>query len=414
MKDTTNNTNKDRFRKSLTKAAYYPSQSMAKAALYDSVPLFKKKGRGAISNTQNRFATQSSDLFYNDTHALITDNNQSKPTEYIAEHAKSIITCNRSPDIPFDRSINPYRGCEHGCVYCFARPSHSYLDLSPGLDFESKIFYKRNAAELLTKEIAKTNYRCSTIALGVNTDAYQPIEKQLGLTRELLTVLLRCRHPVSIITKSSLILRDLDILTKLAQHNLISVMISVTTLDDKLKRIMEPRTANAAARIKTIATLSDHNIPVGVLAAPMIPKVNDNELEAILKACQIAGASRAGYILLRLPFELQTILIEWLKVHFPDRADSVMNILSSCHGGKAYRSHFGKRMTGSGTYSEVLSQRFYIACKKLKLTGHAIQLNTQDFIKPRQQSENNIGESNKKIQALELNTTNQRQMSLFL
>lgn len=331
------------------------------------------KGRGATLNMEGRFLNQRIEAV--DDGWYLDDQPASNPkTIRLAEAAKSIITSNNSPDIGFDQSINPYCGCEHGCVYCFARPCHAYVDLSPGLDFETRIFYKQNAATLLEQSIRKPGYRCSPIAFGTNTDAYQPLERELNIMRRLLEVLEAFRHPFSIVTKSSLVLRDKDILKRMAKNNLCSVFISVTTLDNHLKTIMEPRTAGPAARLKVIRELSAVGVPVGVMVAPVIPAINDREMEAILTACAKAGASSAGKILIRLPHEVKPLFYHWLQTHFPERAAHAKNLIRQSRGGKDYQNEFGKRMTGEGIFAELLQQRFRIACKRLGL-NHVQTLN---------------------------------------
>jgi len=289
-------------------------------------------------------------------------------TELTPDASRTILTRNSSPDIPFDRSINPYKGCEHGCIYCFARPTHSYLSLSPGLDFETKIFFKSDPAALLEKELRKPNYKCEAIALGVNTDAYQPAEKELGVTREILQVLHDYNHPVSIITKSSRILRDLDLLAPMGQKNLAHVMISITTLDPGLARVMEPRASSPANRVKAMKALNAAGVHTGLLASPMIPAINDMELEAILEAAAEAGAVQAGYIFLRLPNELKEFFEDWLRTHFPDRADRVLSLIRQCRDGGLNSSQFGERMRGTGAYADMLNKRFKVACKKLGIS----------------------------------------------
>ena len=307
------------------------------------------------------------------------------PTETVLpDRARSVITSNNSPDVGFDVSINPYRGCAHGCVYCFARPTHSYLGLSPGLDFETKLFYKADAVSILEAELAKPKYVCKTIALGINTDGYQPLEKRLEVTRGILAVLTRCRHPVTIVTKSALIVRDLDLLTDLAKDHLVSVMVSVTSLTNEIKRTLEPRAASPAARLRVIEQLSDAGVPVGVLVAPVIPAITDHEIEDILSAAKAAGATRAGYVLLRLPHELKIIFRDWLAEHYPDRAKHVMSLINQSRGGKDYDSQFGTRMRGTGPYAELLRTRFDLAKRKLGFAGaeERYELNTKLFRPP--------------------------------
>lgn len=279
-------------------------------------------------------------------------------TTVTEEQARSIISRNESPDVGFSQSINPFRGCEHGCVYCFARPSHSYLDLSPGLDFESKLFAKVNAAELLVKELARPGYRPSPIALGINTDGYQPIERDYRLTRELLQILSDCNHPVHIVTKSALVARDTDLLASMAARGLVEVHLSVTTLDNRLSSRLEPRAAAPHTRLKTISSLTEAGVPVGVLVAPVIPMITDMELEKILEATREAGARSAGYVLLRLPHELKDIWREWLELHYPERASHVMSLIQQMRDGRDYQSEFGTRMRGTGPFADLIEQRF--------------------------------------------------------
>ncbi len=294
------------------------------------------KGRGVSANVAGRFDTltleQADDGWYQDEIV------ESPSETVLPDRARSLITSNDSPDVGFEVSINPYRGCSHGCVYCFARPSHAYLGLSPGLDFETKLFYKADAVKLLEAELAKPKYVCKTIALGINTDGYQPLEKRLEVTRGILGVLARCRHPVTIVTKSALIIRDLDLLVDLAKDRLVSVMLSVTSLSNDIKRTLEPRTASPQARLRVIQQLAEAGIPVGVLVAPVIPAITDHEMEDILAAARAAGATRAGYVLLRLPHELKILFRDWLAEHYPDRARHVMSLINQASGGKDYDS----------------------------------------------------------------------------
>ncbi|MCY7353497.1 MAG: PA0069 family radical SAM protein [Lysobacter sp.] len=285
-------------------------------------------------------------------------------TQVREEIARSTISRNTSPDIPFSQSVNPYRGCEHGCSYCFARPSHAYIDLSPGLDFETKLSAKSNAAELLRRELAKPNYQVSPIALGINTDAYQPIERKWRITRQLLEVLAETRHPVSLITKNALIERDLDLLASMAQDNLVRVFFSVTTLDNHLAAKLEPRASAPHRRIRAMRTLSNAGVPVGVMFAPVIPWVNDSELEAVLEAAHGAGADSAGYVLLRLPWEVAPLFRDWLQTHLPERAEHVMSTVWNMRGGRDYDSGFGTRMRGQGAYADLLARRFALALKR--------------------------------------------------
>jgi DNA repair photolyase len=320
------------------------------------------KGRGAVSNPAVRFDALSLEQTHDGWYEEETAVHLSETV--LPDSARSIITTNDSPDVGFDRSINPYRGCSHGCVYCFARPTHAYLGLSPGLDFETKLFYKVDAVKLLEAELSKPRYVCKPIALGINTDGYQPLEKRLQVTRGILTVLARCRHPVSIVTKGSLVLRDLDLLTDLAQHRLVSVTISLTSLTNDIKRTLEPRAASPQARLRVIQQLAQAGIPVGVLLAPVIPAITDHEMEDMLAAAKEAGASRAGYVLLRLPHEVKILFREWLAEHYPDRAKHVMSLINQTRGGKDYDSKFGQRMSGTGPYAELLRTRFELARRK--------------------------------------------------
>ncbi|UZD64882.1 MULTISPECIES: PA0069 family radical SAM protein [Marinobacter] len=319
------------------------------------------KTRGTALNPHNRFQPIATDRQVDDGWYQAPEDTlcpDSVATEVTDERVRTIISRNRSPDVPFDQSINPYRGCEHACIYCFARPTHAYWDLSPGLDFETRLIAKPNAADQLRRELDRPGYRPATIALGVNTDAYQPVERERGITRQLLEVLLEYRHPVSIITKGGLILRDLDLLSELASQRLCSVRVSLTTLDNNLKRTMEPRTAAPATRLKVLRELSAAGVPTGIIMGPVIPFVNDHELERILEAAATAGAIRASWILLRLPLELDELFQDWLQRHFPQRADHVMARMRDLRGGKSYQSEFGKRMTGSGPYADLIRQRF--------------------------------------------------------
>lgn len=345
-------------------------------------PQISGKGRGAISNPQGRFETHWREHF-DDGWDIQEEPLPPLATTTMPEPARSIISRNQSPDIPFAQSINPYRGCEHGCIYCYARPSHAYLNLSPGVDFETKLFYKQHAAELLEQELRKPSYLPTPITLGANTDPYQPIERKLKVTRSILEVLQRFRHPVSIITKSTLLAGDLDILAAMAKQNLITVMVSITTLDENLKRSLEPRAAGPEARLRTIHALALQGVPVGVLNAPIIPMVNDREIEHVLKRAAQAGASYAGYVLLRLPYEVKDLFREWLNVHLPERAAHVMSLIRQMRGGKDYDSEFGSRMRGTGEYAELIAQRFALACKKYHLEyGHRMRLSCAHFRPP--------------------------------
>jgi DNA repair photolyase len=321
------------------------------------------KGRGALSNIAGRFETttleRSDDGWYQDE---VPD---SLNETVLPDTARSVITSNDSPDVGFDISINPYRGCSHACVYCFARPSHAYLGLSPGLDFETKLFYKADAVKLLEAELAKPRYVCKPVALGINTDGYQPLEKRLEVTRGILAVLARCRHPVTIVTKSALIVRDLDLLADLAKDRLVSVMLSITSLTNEIKRTLEPRTASPQARLRVIRQLAEAGVRVGVMVAPVIPAITDHEMEDILAAAHAAGATSASYVLLRLPHEVKILFRDWLAEHYPDRAKHVMSLINQARGGKDYDSRFGVRMRGTGPYAELLRSRFELAARKL-------------------------------------------------
>lgn len=341
------------------------------------------KGRGAVSHSDGRFTTRP--VEFNEEEAKLRAE-QTPETVLTAMRAGKIISHNTSPDIPFDRSINPYQGCEHGCIYCYARPSHSYLDLSPGLDFESKIFYKPNAAARLQETWEKPGYECKPITIGANTDPYQPAEKTTQVTRQLLELFLRHGHPVNLITKGTLITRDIDLLSELAARQLCSVAISVPTMDGTLKRIMEPRVPSAESRLKAITTLSTAGVPTSALVAPIIPAINDTEIERILEAVSDAGAVAASYIFLRLPHEVKTLFIEWLDVHFPDRAEHVMSLVRQASGGLDYDSRFGIRQRGRGAYAAMLGTRFRAACKRYGLQQDRYQqaLDCRQFEPPGQ------------------------------
>lgn len=308
-------------------------------------------------------------------------------TEVREERARSIISRNKSPDIPFSQSVNPYRGCEHGCSYCFARPSHAYLGLSPGLDFETRLFAKTNAPDLLRRELARPGYQVSPIALGINTDAYQPIERRWQLTRKLIEVMLETRHPFSLITKNALVERDLDLLVPLARENLVQVFFSVTTLDNHLSATLEPRASAPHSRLRAIRRLHAEGIPVGAMFAPVIPWVNDHELEAVLEACREAGAESAGYTLLRLPHEVAPLFRDWLQTHHPQRAAHVMSTIQQLRNGRDYDSAFGKRMRGEGVYADLLARRFALALKRYGYGGRRREgLDCTRFVPPRSPS----------------------------
>jgi len=305
-------------------------------------------------------------------------------TTVTPEPSRTILTTNESPDIPFRRSINPYKGCEHGCVYCFARPSHAFLDLSPGLDFESRIFSKPNAAELLRHALRKPSYRCEALALGANTDPYQPVERRLRITRSILEVLAEFRHPVTIVTKSNMVLRDLDLLAPMARDGLAAVFVSVTTLDRTLARRMEPRAPTPRRRLDALRGLHEAGVPTGVLASPMIPALNDHELERILEAAAEAGTRSASYLMLRLPHELKQLFVDWLEQHYPDRAGKVLGRIRESRGGQLNDPRFGSRMHGEGNYARLLSRRFDVACRRLGFRRETIGLDTSQFRVPPQ------------------------------
>lgn len=329
------------------------------------------KGRGSTGYLPGRFAVTTPETVDDGWHEADTEGDiTSAPrTELREEMARSVITRNQSPDIPFDQSLNPYRGCEHGCSYCFARPSHAYLDLSPGLDFETKIYAKTNAPEVLRKELSKRGYQPSPISLGINTDAYQPSERKLQLTRRILEVLAETKHPVSLITKNALIERDLDLLAPMARERLVHVYFSITTLDNGLSSRLEPRASAPHSRLRAVRRLSEAGVPVGVMFAPVIPWVNDHELEAVLEAARDAGASAAGYVLLRLPHEVAPLFRDWLQTHLPDRAAHVMSTVQQLRGGKDYDSRFGTRLRGEGVYADLLARRFGLALKRYGFEG---------------------------------------------
>jgi len=342
-----------------------------------------RKGRGAVSNRAGRYERLRAERTDDGTLDLDPDSEpEPLKTTVTPEVTRTIITRNDSPDIPFDRSINPYKGCEHGCIYCFARPTHAYIGLSPGLDFETKLFSKPDAARLLRRELRSPGYRCEVMALGSNTDPYQPVERRLEITRQILEVLSEHRHPVTIVTKSDLVLRDLDLLAPMARSNLASVMVSVTTLDRNLARRLEPRAATPKRRVHAIARLVEAGVPAGILASPMIPGLNDGELERILEACAAAGATTAGYILLRLPLEIKQLFSEWLEENYPLRASHVLSLVRETRAGGLNQSEFGLRMKGSGPYAEMLRRRFVIAVGRLGLDRDRPALDTGQFLVP--------------------------------
>jgi DNA repair photolyase len=334
-------------------------------------PPAPRKGRGAVTNIQGRYEKDERQRVDDGwQHCAEREGDEGAPalrTQVFEERARSILTRNSSPDIPFTVSLNPYRGCEHGCIYCFARPTHSYLGLSPGLDFESRIYAKANAGELLERELAKPGYQPEPIALGVNTDAYQPVERDLRITRRVVEILSERGHPFAAITKSSLIERDIDLLAPMAERGQVMAAITVTTLDAEIARTLEPRAATPSRRLRTIRTLAEAGITVGVSIAPVIPFVTEPDMERVLEACAEAGATSASYIVLRLPWEVAPLFKEWLAAHFPDRAERVMNRVRDMRGGKDYDSNFSKRMKGEGLWADLLNQRFHKAVKRLGL-----------------------------------------------
>ena len=342
------------------------------------------RGRGARSNRSGRFEAES---------RVWVDDGWTPPDEWVeggdgfrttetADATRTIIARNSSPDISFDRSINPYRGCEHGCIYCFARPTHAYLGLSPGIDFETRLLYKPEAARLLEKELRAPGYRCRVIAMGTNTDPYQPIERRRQVTRQILEVMQRFNHPVGIVTKSALVTRDLDILAPMAKKGLVKVALSVTTLDRRLARSMEPRASTPERRLEAIRELSAAGVRTGVMAAPMIPSLNEPELEAILERGREAGAAEAGYILLRLPLEISELFREWLESETPNRAGRIMKLIREMRGGRDYDATFGRRMSGAGPYADLIARRFRIATRRLGLNEAKLRLETSLFSPP--------------------------------
>lgn len=337
------------------------------------------RGRGATHKVRGRFEQITRILDAPEEEDLAE---RQIATQILNEMAKTIITTNSSPDVPFNQSVNPYSGCEHGCVYCFARPTHGYRDFNPGIDFETKIVAKVNAADLLRNELSRRGYRAETIVLGANTDPYQPAERRLELTRGVLAVLAECRHPTGIITKSALIVRDLDLLCELARWDAVRVCISVTTLDPALARIMEPRAATPARRLEAVKRLADAGVPVAVLASPMIPAINDSEIEAIVQAAAEAGAGQANTILVRLPWELKALFEGWLETHFPERKDKVLNLIRDARGGALYSAEWGTRMRGSGPYAELLFKRFDRAVRRYGLTRRSWDASSAHFRPP--------------------------------
>ncbi|MDP2698191.1 PA0069 family radical SAM protein [Thalassospira sp.] len=350
----------------------------------DLLPARRQKGRGAVSNMDGRyekFSHQARDDGWMSGLVEEADPPRLKTTLGI-DGARSVITRNQSPDVPFDRSINPYRGCEHGCIYCFARPTHAWLGLSPGLDFETKLFWKPDAPNLLRQQLAARSYQPATIVIGTNTDPYQPIERDKNLTRHILEVLADCRHPFSLITKSALVTRDIDVIAPMAAQNRASVAISVTSLDHRLSNLLEPRASAPHRRLEAIRKLSTAGIPVIALCAPIIPGLNDSEIENLVAACADAGAQSVSHIVVRLPLEIAGLFEEWLETHYPDRKDKVISLIRQMRGGKIYDAQFGTRMRGTGPIADLIAQRFALARRKHGLTGRSLDLDCSGFKRP--------------------------------
>jgi len=362
---------------------YFKGRPMASSATKRVIAISPTKGRGSHSNKASRFDAWSreTDADYLETHVHDEVCAQLE-TSVTLEQARSIISKNNSPDIPFSQSINPYQGCEHGCVYCYARPTHAYLGLSPGIDFETKIFAKSNATALLRQELSRPGHVPTLIALGANTDPYQPAEKELGISRALLQVLSEFNHPVGITTKSALVTRDIDLLAPMAAKGLVRVAISIGTLDTDLARTLEPRANSPARRMKAVQELAAAGVPTGVFVAPIVPALNDVHLEQVMQQAAEAGALFSGYVLLRLPREVRDLFVEWLEKHFPLRAKHVMSIVNQMRGGADYNAEFGVRMRGSGEFAQLLSQRFRLACKRFGLEGVRTPVNTSLFRVP--------------------------------
>ncbi len=369
----------------LRQGAFAPSNSaeIADAIATGSgirIDVDRRRGRGAGLNMSGRFEPVNRETF-DDGWRTIEDLPPFK-TEVQVEKPRSVITRNESPDIPFDRSVNPYRGCEHGCIYCFARPTHSYMGLSAGVDFESRLFAKPDAPRLLERELARPDYKVRPIAIGTNTDPYQPIEKEWRIMRPILEVLQAANHPVMIVTKSAMVTRDIDLLAPMAEKGLARVGISVTTLDRKLARAMEPRASTPAKRLEAMRAISEAGIPTAVLVAPVIPALNDHEIERVLDASKAAGAAEASYVLLRLPLEVSPLFRDWLLRNYPDRYRHVMSLIRSMRGGKDYDAEFGKRMKGAGPYAWQIGRRFELAAKRLGLNLARRQLRNDIFVPP--------------------------------
>lgn len=339
------------------------------------------KGRGATLQIEGRFESVAREHF-DDGWGAADEELPPFRTTVTVEQAKSVIQRHDSPDLPFDYSLNAYRGCEHGCIYCYARPSHGYLNLSPGLDFETKLFAKPAAAQLLRAELARPSYRCSPIALGSNTDPYQPIEREWRITRQIIEVLAECRHPLSIVTKSALIERDIDLLAQLASDRLVQVFVSVTTLDAELARKLEPRAASPRRRLQAIQRLNEAGVPCGVMVAPVVPFLTDAELERILEAAREHGARSTAYSLLRLPYELKDLFRDWLVTHYPLKAEHVMSRLREMRGGRENDAEFGSRFRGNGLFADLLSRRFHKACERLGFNRESMELDTSRFRPP--------------------------------
>jgi DNA repair photolyase len=362
-----------------------PLPSAPAGELGTAVDRERRRGRGTVSNASGRFEPLARVVVDDGWQAL--DDLPPFKTSVTVDSTRKIIARNDSPDISFDRSINPYRGCEHGCVYCFARPTHAYLGLSPGLDFESKLFMKPNAPELLERELSAPGYVPKIIAIGTNTDPYQPIERRYQIMRRILEVLDSAGHPVGIVTKSALVLRDLDILARMARRDLVKVAVSVTTLDAKLARIMEPRAATPQRRLEALRQLVKAGVPASAMVAPVIPAINDAEIERILEAVAATGVRHAGYVLLRLPLELRDLFREWLIENFPDRYRHVIKLIQDTRGGKDYDSTWGKRMTGSGPIAWMIGRRFEVACERLGFNAASVKTTTRHFRPPRPAAE---------------------------
>jgi DNA repair photolyase len=349
------------------------------------VALGRRHGRGAQTNRSGRFEPVAYEPVDDGWESLAELDALATDVQEVP--ARRIITRNASPDIGFDRSINPYRGCEHGCIYCFARPTHAFLGLSPGLDFETRLFAKTNAGQALERELADPKYRVETIAIGTNTDPYQPIERRYRIMRRILEILSAANHPVGIVTKSALVLRDLDILSSMAERGLVKVALSVTTLDRKLARAMEPRASMPDRRIETLQKLAAEGVPTSVMVAPVIPGLNDAEMERILERAAAAGVTQAGYVLLRLPLEIGDLFVEWLKANCPDRANRVLSLMRSTRGGKLYDAKWSERMAGDGPYAWMIGRRFEMAAERLGLNARKAELRTDLFTPPARQGQ---------------------------